>query len=69
MAYKNQKQDVKLVREFHILKGVLYKDGQVPSMMIDVVAKKDAWSGGKDKATTTSNSSSSTISKADSVSH
>jgi hypothetical protein len=48
MAYKNQKQDVKLKREFHVLKGVTYKDGQVPSMMIDVVAKKDAWSG-KDK--------------------
>lgn len=42
-AYKLQKQDVSLSEDFHVLKGVSYKQGQVPSMLIDKATRVEKW--------------------------
>ena len=43
-GFRRQNNETKLSREFHILKGVTYKSGQIPAMMIDVSSKQQ-WSG------------------------
>lgn len=68
-AYKRQEQKVKLDREFHIVKGVSYKQGLVPTMMI-ALANKDAWNPKKSevkevKEAVTKPSSSVKVKKAD----
>jgi hypothetical protein len=45
---------VSLKKDFHVLKGVTYKSGQVPSMLIDV-AGKSKWDNSK--VTTTASTS------------
>eukprot|EP01038_Epipyxis_sp_PR26KG_P006176 gene6176-8506_t len=40
-AYKRQNQSTKLSREFHVLKGITYKEGKIPAMMIDISSKKN----------------------------
>jgi HSP20 family molecular chaperone IbpA len=42
-GYKKQSLEVKLNREYHLVKGIQYKQGQVPAMMIDVQAKANSW--------------------------
>lgn len=42
-AYKQQQQQVKLSEEFHVLKGVSYKQGQVPTMLIDKASREEKW--------------------------
>lgn len=44
-AYRTQQQDVKLSSDFHILKGILYKQGQVPTMLIDKATREEKWKG------------------------
>ena len=41
-AYKRQKQPTKLLKDFHIIKGVTYKSGVVSTMMIDK-SSKESW--------------------------
>ena len=41
-AFKRQGQNVKLDKNFHTLKGVTYKQGQIPTMMLDT-GSKDKW--------------------------
>jgi dynein assembly factor 2 len=38
--FARQKQKVKLQREFHVLVGTSYKQGAIPTMMIDISSKK-----------------------------
>jgi hypothetical protein len=42
-AFRRQRQEVALSKEFHVLKGVTYKSGQIPSMLLDL-AGKSKWS-------------------------
>lgn len=42
-AYRAQKQDVTLSQDFHVLKGVQYKQGLVPTMLIDKSARDQKW--------------------------
>lgn len=39
-AFRRQKQETKVCKEFHVLKGVSYKSGQVPAMLVDISSKK-----------------------------
>ena len=41
-GYKKQNIEVKLNKEYHVVKGIQYKQGQVPAMMIDS-GSKDNW--------------------------
>jgi len=43
-AYQRQKQNTKLSRDFHIVKNVTYKSGQVVTMMINKSDTKSSWS-------------------------
>lgn len=43
-GFKKQNLNTKLSSEFHILKGVTYKSGQIPAMMVDLSSKK-RWDG------------------------
>lgn len=43
-AYQKQKQNTKLSRDFHIIKNVTYKSGQVVTMMINKSDTKSSWS-------------------------
>jgi len=43
-AFKRQGRPTSLSKEFHILKGVSYKSGQIPAMMVDVSSKL-RWKG------------------------
>jgi hypothetical protein len=38
---------VKLSEDYHVLKGVQYKSGQIPAMMIDASAKNKEWNKSK----------------------
>jgi len=49
-GYRRQKLEVKLNRDYHMLKGVSYKTGIIPAMMIDITAR-NSWDGGSDKST------------------
>lgn len=42
-ACKRQNQSTTVNKEFHILKGVTYKSGEVPTMMIDLTSKENKW--------------------------
>jgi len=41
-AYRKQKQDVKLNKDFRILKGIGYKSGKIPTLLVDK-ASKEKW--------------------------
>ena len=45
-SFRRQKQDTKVSKEFHVLKGVSYKSGQVPAMLVDISSKKHWNEGG-----------------------
>jgi hypothetical protein len=45
-AYRLQQQDVSLSEDFHVLKGVVYKSGQVPTMLIDKALREEKWNSG-----------------------
>jgi hypothetical protein len=38
-AFRRQRQEVTLSKEFHVLKGIAYKSGQIPTMLIDLAGK------------------------------
>lgn len=38
-AYRRQRLQVTVQKEFHVLKGVSYKSGQIPTMLIDISGK------------------------------
>ena len=42
-AYRRQKQETKVAKEYHVLKGVTYKSGQISTMLVDSAAKKQQW--------------------------
>jgi hypothetical protein len=42
-SYRRQRQTVTLDKEYHVLKGVLYKSGTPPTMLIDVQSKQREW--------------------------
>lgn len=55
-----------LSRQFHVVKGLSYKQGQVPTMMIPL-ADKDKWKQQPDTSSSTSDNGPSTGSRALSV--
>ena len=43
-SYRRQRQTVALETEYHVLKGVAYKSGTPPTMLIDTQSKQRVWS-------------------------
>jgi hypothetical protein len=46
--YKRTSQKVQIDRDFHVVKGISYKEGQIPTMLI-ATASKNAWDEKKEK--------------------
>ena len=51
-AYRRQKQSTLIAKEYHVLKGVTYKSGQISTMLVDSAAKRQQWND-KDIQTST----------------
>lgn len=66
-AFKRQGMKVTLDREYHIVKGVSYKEGRVPTMLVAVSAKEN-WKGTSSTPASTASSPASTVGKKEPVS-
>ncbi len=64
-AYQRQKQNTKLSRDFHVVKNVTYKSGQVVTMMISKSDTKSSWSNDTATSTNTKPVSASNMSNSD----